>query len=104
MTFPSGRGALPAAELPVFPSRVGGSHWHPPLRPEPRGTRVILKAGVLALAGTVGLAPGSFPAPFVFLTGGGDVSSRACVAGAWPEVPKPIPDDGVSVPSPWLGE
>lgn len=86
MTFPSGGGALPAAALPAFPSRVGGSCWHPPLRPELRGTRAILKAGVLALADSTGLAPGSLPAPLAFLAGG-DVSPWACGAGAWPKVP-----------------
>lgn len=77
MTFPSGGGALPAAALPAFPSRVGGSRWHPPLRPEPRGTQAILKAGVLALAGSAGLAPGSFPAPLAFLAGGGGTCQSA---------------------------
>lgn len=103
MTFPSGGRALPVAALPAFPSRVGGSRWHPPLRPEPRGTRAILEAGVLALAGSTGLAPGSFPALLAFLVGE-DVSPWSCVTGTWLKIPKPAPGDGVSVHSPWCRE
>lgn len=102
VTFPSGRGALPAAELPVFPSRVGGSRWHPPLRPEPRGTRAILKAGVLALAGTVGLAPGSFPAPFAFLTGGGMSVPGPVSLALGPKSPNQFPMTvSLSLPHGW---